>query len=356
MSSGTNLTREQKERLTPVIEACANAFRTNLQGQIQATLRLADPRGQRALRDEDPILARSDCAYMLLSASGDLAGKAAFVCSLPLAITLSSLLLGFPEESVPDRAKSPTLATDEEDAFREIGNMLVGGLDSAFKESSFFAVNLKLEEIGTTSKWDRSTAFDSDDLLRFAIECRIGNQTGEDVHLVFEQGFLTQLIGLDESTSREAEGDRFRADTPLGRPTLTLLGVAMSPTQEKIVDGLVRRYSLRYVGATDVREVLTAVVTHDVACVIVGDRTNAQAAKTPNITVATLKRLRAHPKGRALPVLYFVGNPERHHVTEVAHLGVRDIVVGASTGRDAEERVRRFIEASLSEATGEAAA
>jgi hypothetical protein len=82
---------------------------------------------------------------------------------------------------------------------------------------------------------------------------------------------------------------------------------------------------------------------------VIGCRSEGQPRKEARINVATLKRLRLHPKGKDLPVLYIVEAPDKEHILEVSSLSVREIIALPATPDIIEMRMRRFFENVLAD-------
>jgi hypothetical protein len=123
-----------------------------------------------------------------------------------------------------------------------------------------------------------------------------------------------------------------------------LLGIGLGLPEKKLLKTIGIELGMNVRLVDDVRDLLVAMVNMDCGGAVIGDETTSSSAKAFEINVATLKRLRAHPRGRELPVFYLVHWPVREHVMQIAQLGVRDIIGQPANPEYITKRLTEFVE------------
>jgi chemotaxis protein CheY-P-specific phosphatase CheC len=346
MSAPRGLSSEHNDLLIPIIISCMEMTQKNLEGLIQNTIRFSATRGYLIELHENDLLNRPRHAYAVFNVSGEVEGRIAFLCPIPLATTLAGMMLMLDEEAIGARRKAAVLNSDEEDAFRETGNLLGAGLDAAFRESSSETLHIQFAENGLTEKWNAEETFSDGDLVHFVTECKVAALPSEEIHLVMTRKFVRDVTGMDVGEA-DAESSGFAILAPEGRALLTLAGAAVGMSEKKLIRAVGDAHSLEVEFTDDVRELVSLIINRDCAGAVVGDRLPGANTRAAEINGAALKRLRSHPKGRDLPIFYVVEWPERDHVSQMAQLGVRDIVGLPAKADLLEKRIKRFIELSL---------
>lgn len=346
MAASRGLSTEHNDLLIPIITSCMEMTQKNLEGLIQNTIRFSATRGYLIDLYENDLLNRPRHAYAMFNVTGGVEGRIAFLCPIPLAATLAGMMLMADENDIAERRKAASLNADEEDAFRETGNLLGAGLDAAFRESTSETLHIQFAENGLADKWNSEEAFNEGDLVHFVTECKVAALPSEEIHLIMTRKFVRDVTGMDVG---EADDDAsgFAILAPEGRALLTLAGASVSMAEKKLIRELGDAHSLEVEFAEDVRDLITVIVNTDCAGAIIGDKLPGANTRAAEINGAAIKRLRSHPKGRELPIFYVVEWPEREHVSSMAQLGVRDIVGLPARPELLEKRIRLFIEQSL---------
>lgn len=131
---------------------------------------------------------------------------------------------------------------------------------------------------------------------------------------------------------------------PAARSPSDVLGIGLGLPEKKLVKTVGVEEGVTVCLVDDVRDLLVAMVNMECAGAVIGDETASNSAKAFEINVATLKRLRAHPRGRDLPVFYLVHWPVREHILQIAQLGVRDIIGQPAKSEYVAKRLTEFIE------------
>jgi CheY-like chemotaxis protein len=86
----------------------------------------------------------SGCFVLGIDASESYSGQFYLVFSLPDAIVMSSILLGFPSGRIQEKKRLSIMENDDFDAFSEIANMVNGALNNVFQSTLPDKVRLKL--------------------------------------------------------------------------------------------------------------------------------------------------------------------------------------------------------------------
>ncbi len=354
MEDARALPSNHAAKLVPLVEASVAAIPKALGAVSPIPVSFAVRKGFLLDRDESEALKAPDGPVLLLDVGGDLRGTIGFLCPFPIAASLASVQLNQPVEALAERAAAPPLNPDEETALEAIGGYLAGGIAEALGEISLHTLTVEFGSLRQGGDWDPAAAFEDTLLVGIDAECEVGEQgeQGEqvrgEVRVVLPRALIQELIGIDVGASERPLATVLPM-MPEGMPPMALLGVALGPDQEPAVRSLADAFGLKLIVVGDIRAMLGHVVNHNIACAVIGCRGEGVGHKEAHINVATLKRLRLHPKGRDLSILCFIEAPEREHILEIGQLGVRDVIAVPAAPETLANRVKRFVETALAE-------
>jgi hypothetical protein len=346
VTSSRGLSTEQNDRLIPIVISCMEMTQKNLEGVIRQPIRFSATRGFIIDPDDNDVLKRPRHAYVLFDVSGDVWGKIGFLCPIPLAATLASLMRSVDEAAIEERRRANDLTADEVEAFREIGGMLSTALDVALRASSQSTIRVQFESSGSTTDWSPPELFDDSELLLFVTESKLGSYPSEEIHLIATRRLIREITGMDVEETEE-DAAEFDLMAPEGHAVVTLLGAALGVAEKKAIRTICDAHSIEVHFSEDVRDLLHHLVNYECAGIIMGDKSATANARAAETNRAVLKRIRAHPKGKDLAVLCLAEWPDREHVMQMAQLGVRDVIGLPSKPESLKSRVGVFIEGTL---------
>ena len=354
MDNAKRLRDGDNAKLAPIIQTAMDSARKQLAGGDGQGLELTGFQGFHLDRDQDELLRESGAAYILVEVRGDVDGNVVFVCPIKAGIAIASVARGLSDSEAAARLNSDRLDVEEEEALGGFGAHIASGLTVALTESSLHSLQASYGTLGMTAEWDPSAVFPETDLVCFTMDCSLADGTQETTYLVMSQSFVHDVTGLDLN---EAGGEAPGPSPAVmgGDPSLTVLGVAFNPEQEAAARGLACERNVKLVVVEDIRNVLGDMVNHNVAFAVIGCRGDGQPSKEASINIATLKRLRRHPKGKDLPVLYIIESPEKEHILDLSALSIREIIALPAPGDIVEMRMQRFFDSMLESASRKAA-
>lgn len=336
------LDTHQNSRLTPIISSCMENTQRNLEELIGCPIRLSETEGYLIDLDDNDVLGRRRLISVVFTVSGDVETRIVFLCPVSLAATLAGVLLGHEDAAIVERRESDTLSDEEAQAFEQVGSLLGRGLDAAFRESCIHSLNTAFESLGRLEDLDPGTVLDDPCLLHFTTVGKAGSYPPEKIDLVITQRFMTKVTGIDIAEA-ERPDTSFRIAAPAGGQLLTLVGVALDGVQQRLAKSLADEATLSLHLSDDPRDAMMALINSECLGLILGDASSSLVNKVTETNVAVLKRMRAHPKGRNLPISCLVHYPGRDQIVRLAQLGVRDIVGVPTEESLLERRLHGFV-------------
>ena len=299
----------------------------------------------------------SGCFVLGVDSSAPYAGQFYLVFSLPDAIVMSSILLGFPNGRIQEKKRLSIMENDDFDAFSEIANMVNGAFNNVFQNTLPDKIRLKLlppkKYVPEVDAISAEEPFPDGDYLMFRSKMEMPGQEMENLDVLIPVA-LGNLYDPQPVSSSEEEAAYTSKEAGAGRTQASSEGEDTGKTsaenegEDSIVilddDGDQRQQMAEILGFTgfqvaegtldaDIKELFK---DRNVRLVIIGsqdadDRELAICIKINAIRVAVPP-----------PIIMSAERWTRTAVLKALKYGASDIVIKPCNSEDIVSKVRRY--------------
>lgn len=296
-----------------------------------------------------------DDAYFILGIESreDYKGQFYVIFSLRDAIIMSGLLLGIPPQRINEKKRLCILEPDDQDAFGEVANIIIGAFNSTFDSNLEKKAHLKLlppkKFISGTDQVTDGEPLPEGEYLLFRFRLEIPGQEMEKADILIPADLAAlydppteKPVGEEEEAEGEvAAGEEGAAESEEG----TVVGKKVIVLESDAPDRQMLMDSLAPLGA----EVVDSGLEGDVQALLVGNEVKVVLLGLPETSdqqLAICVKIKAMAGSNDIPIIICAKEWTRTSVLKALKYGVKEIIVKPPTAEEVKQKVSRILKAA----------
>jgi CheY-like chemotaxis protein/chemotaxis protein CheY-P-specific phosphatase CheC len=313
--------------------------------------------------DRQSYLAESDepCIIVEVESREDYPGQFFIIFALRDAIAISGSLLGIPPNRITEKRRLAIMESDDNDAFAEILNQVIGSFNSALQPLLPQKIHLKLfppsKYVPQVDEVTAQQPVPDGEYLVFSSHLAMQGGELDDVRLLFPVplALLLDPVGEEEPPAevveeqKAAEGNSGDATTAEGGEGEHAGGASQGGKLLVLADDEKERQGLKELLSSIGLEVITQPLHDDVRALVTSGTVRLiliSLSQVDDRELSVAVKLRACSSQHPLPLVICADKWTRTDVLKALKYGARDIILKPVVADELASRLGRFLKAA----------
>jgi len=298
------------------------------------------------IADKQSLLRSQDYAIatIRMEATEEFSGNIYFCMSLCDAITFGSILLMIGDERLEEKRKLLNYTQEEEDAFKEVANVMASAFDETLRGLVKKKIHIKLAEVQHNepdefAKEDNKF-FGSEKYIIITFSSKILDFKKSTIILAVEKPLAEAIIegslegesetqqpaSATSTATQPAPPKEEQPSTPIPSVVTEVNGAVVIVCDNNIedlstIEDVIANMNKKILKVVELKEADKYVKDANISAIILG------MSSESNTALDYCKKLRLFPKLKKTPILLCVTNPTKDLVYKAVNAGISDIIV-----------------------------